>query len=231
MNSKKYANGKIYKLMNDVNSDIYVGSTIEAQLSNRMGHHRTAAKLGKTSKIYSAMQDIGVEHFTIILVELYPCQSKDELRSREHYWITELNPTLNTYGAIATMDNAAFKRKYYEEKPGTILKRNQEWREKTNYNQIRYEANKVELLQKTKKYYEANKDTLRQKGRDRYDSEKAKQYRKANEDKLMQNRQVTIYCDACKHDINKDQKARHYKSKKHIENLKACPEILDPNIE
>ena len=38
-----YANGKIYKIVNDVNDEIYVGSTVK-QLSNRMAQHRSLAK-------------------------------------------------------------------------------------------------------------------------------------------------------------------------------------------
>ena len=42
-NQKDYKNGKIYCIRNNINDDIYVGSTTQP-LSKRMAWHRDAAK-------------------------------------------------------------------------------------------------------------------------------------------------------------------------------------------
>ena len=87
-----YKNGKIYKIVNDVNEKIYIGSTTQP-LHKRMHSHRTAIKT-KTSNLHSAMKELGVEHFQIILIEDFPCASKRELEARE-------------YAVLDTFDKAA----------------------------------------------------------------------------------------------------------------------------
>jgi group I intron endonuclease len=77
-----YANGKIYKLVNDVNDNLYIGSTTQA-LSRRMVQHRSDAKRMRQCKVHIAMNVIGVHHFSIILIEAFPCASKDALEARE----------------------------------------------------------------------------------------------------------------------------------------------------
>lgn len=93
-----YSNSKIYKLVNDVNDEIYVGSTAST-LTKRLYGHKYSVKRGKTSKIYSFMRDLGLEHFRIVLIEAFECKNKDELRKREQYYIDELKPCLNMCGA------------------------------------------------------------------------------------------------------------------------------------
>ena len=80
----KYANGKIYTLVNSVNNTIYVGSTAVPLLCTRMGGHRANAKnMEKQSQIYTAMRTLGSDKFSIVLHHLFPCTSKDELVSEE----------------------------------------------------------------------------------------------------------------------------------------------------
>ena len=90
-----YARGKIYKIINRINTDIYIGSTVKKYLSQRMGTHQSCIYTSN-SKLYLSMRSLGFEHFKIVLIENFPCQSKDELRAREQYYIDELKPALNT---------------------------------------------------------------------------------------------------------------------------------------
>ncbi len=90
-----YKNGKIYKVINALNEDVYVGSTVK-KLCNRMGGHRSHARDIKwTSKLYLAMREIGIAHFSIVLVEMFPCTTKEELHAREVHWIKALKATYN----------------------------------------------------------------------------------------------------------------------------------------
>jgi hypothetical protein len=92
----KYTNGKIYKI-EDLNGDMcYIGSTTETLLSQRMAGHRGGYKRWKEEKpttrftVFDIFDTYGVENCRIILLELYPCNTKDELLSREaHYIRTE----------------------------------------------------------------------------------------------------------------------------------------------
>jgi group I intron endonuclease len=84
-----YQFGKVYKVVNDVNDTIYVGSTAQQRLSLRMRDHRHNS-MTRSSKFYSAMNEIGAHHFSIILICTYPCATKDELESKEHEIIKAL---------------------------------------------------------------------------------------------------------------------------------------------
>lgn len=100
-----YQNGKVYKIVNNENNEIYVGSTAIKYLSNRMGQHRSKYRLwkaGKESKISSCdmFEKCGLENCRVILIENYPCNSKDALRAREDYWIKNTPNCINTKGAI-----------------------------------------------------------------------------------------------------------------------------------
>jgi group I intron endonuclease len=88
-----YEHGKIYKLVNTVDDDIYVGST-HHPLVKRLSLHKSHAKC-KKSKVYRHLNEVGMENVQIELLEEYPCTSKKELESRERYWIETLKPTLN----------------------------------------------------------------------------------------------------------------------------------------
>ncbi len=89
-----YNNSRIYKIVNDVNDNIYVGSTTQL-LCQRMATHRNNVKKYPNRKIYQLMNTIGIEHFKIILIEKYPCKSREELNTREEYYRQLLKPSLN----------------------------------------------------------------------------------------------------------------------------------------
>ena len=92
----KYENGKIYKITNTVTDDIYVGSTIHP-LSRRFSDHKCFAKkeICRNIKLYKLMNDLGLDKFSIVLIEDFPCETKTELCRREGYFIYTLNTSLN----------------------------------------------------------------------------------------------------------------------------------------
>ena len=78
-----FQNGKIYKVVNNLNSEIYVGSTT-MDLDKRMIKHKCDAKQRPhLSKFYTYMNDTGIDNFEIELIEDYPCETQEELRKRE----------------------------------------------------------------------------------------------------------------------------------------------------
>tara|TARA_R110000823_G_scaffold36288_1_gene99188 strand:+ start:373 stop:846 length:474 start_codon:yes stop_codon:yes gene_type:complete len=88
-----YGNGKIYKLVNNVDDKIYVGSTCST-LSKRKGNHKSSAK-HKDYTVYRHLNEVGWENVNIVLIEECECKNKDELHKRERYFIDELKPDLN----------------------------------------------------------------------------------------------------------------------------------------
>ena len=59
-----YQNGKIYKILNNIDGEIYVGSTIEA-LGQRMSKHRYTMKKQPHYKLYKHMHELDVDNFYI----------------------------------------------------------------------------------------------------------------------------------------------------------------------
>jgi len=92
----KYNNGKIYRIVDNTNGDVYIGSTTKKYLSDRLSEHRCDYKRflkGKKNNCRSG-DIIKNGDFNIILIENYPCNSKKELTARERYFI-ENNKCIN----------------------------------------------------------------------------------------------------------------------------------------
>ena len=88
-----YNNVKVYQLVNNVNGDIYVGSTCQSS-SKRFYEHRSRCNKLHNGKLYPLMREIGRDNFYIELIEIYTCNNTDELKAREGYYIRERS-TLN----------------------------------------------------------------------------------------------------------------------------------------
>ena len=70
-----YSKGKIYKIVDKTNDDIYIGSTIQTLL-RRYQTHQIFRDYDKKQK-----------DCEIILIEDYPCESKRQLEQREQYYL------------------------------------------------------------------------------------------------------------------------------------------------
>ena len=95
-----WTKGKIYKMTNTVNSDIYVGSTVTSLIMRQYGHNHAAEK-GHESKLYTFMREFGLLNFKIELLENCNVTTRMGLLEREQFWINKLQPTLNTNGVVS----------------------------------------------------------------------------------------------------------------------------------
>jgi len=145
-----YQNGKIYKLISDDTDEEYVGSTV-MPLFKRFYDHKKNSKVNH-SRLYLKMVEIGVDNWRIILLENYPCNSKDELTSREEYYRKKLNAKLNMKMCCTPTkeETADTKAKYYEENKEKILTIQAKY----------YEENKEKILTTQAKYREENKEKI-----------------------------------------------------------------------
>ena len=87
-----YQLGKIYKIVDNTNNNIYIGSTCEPNLARRLANHICDYKQyleGKKANITS-YQILANNDYNIVLIELYPCNSKDELHAKERFYIESL---------------------------------------------------------------------------------------------------------------------------------------------
>jgi adenylate kinase family enzyme len=84
-----YQDGKVYMIW--AGDDIYYGSTTET-LSRRLVNHKTYHKSGKKKCSSSIIFDkYGIENCKIELVELFPCNSREELNAREGFYVRNNN--------------------------------------------------------------------------------------------------------------------------------------------
>ena len=85
-----FQKAKIYRVVNDINNMTYYGSTC-SPLSTRMSKHRWSYN-NNENKTY--LQFGQISDCKIFLIENFPCNSKEELRQRERFYI-ENNPCIN----------------------------------------------------------------------------------------------------------------------------------------
>jgi len=80
-----YQDGKIYKIVCNITDECYIGSTTQPTLARRLTGHITDYKRfkeGKGNKVTSH-EIIHRSDYQILLIENFPCNSRDELTARE----------------------------------------------------------------------------------------------------------------------------------------------------
>lgn len=123
-----YKNGKIYKIISNKTDKIYIGSTTKKYLCDRLAIHRAEYKRYKTGKIkkyITSFKLIEYDDAKIILIENYQCNTKDELRQREQYWIDQNKDFyINKNNAFGHDKEKIAKKnkKYYNKHKEEILK-------------------------------------------------------------------------------------------------------------
>ena len=124
-----YSKGKIYKILNSIDDEIYVGSTIKT-LSQRMASHRGDLKRNRNYKIYKHMNELGAGSFYIELIENYYCNDVYELRAREGQCIREFG-TLNSLIAGRT------DKDYYKDNQEHIKETSKQYFEDNKHDKIK----------------------------------------------------------------------------------------------
>ena len=144
-----YQQAKIYRIVNDsMPGTVYYGSTTQ-KLSMRMATHRCYAK----TKNFSSKQLFESGKAIIVLVEEYPCNSKEELLKRERYYI-EKNDCVNKNIPGRTIkdwriDNQDYQKNYYQDNKEKHKEYFKEYRVK----------NKEKLAEYQQSYRDENKIT------------------------------------------------------------------------
>jgi len=170
--------------------DIYYGSTIQP-LSKRLGQHRERYKKNicdcKSSFLFEKYGEV-----KIVLIKLFPCNSKKELEAEEAKYIRE-NKCVNKYIPIRTSkeyykDNQEKFKEYYKdkyEKNKEIIKEKYE-KNKEKYKE-NYEKNKEKIKEYHKEYYEKNKEKIVEQKKEYYEKnkEKKKEYYEKKKNKKV----------------------------------------------
>jgi hypothetical protein len=207
-----YQNGKIYKIVDRTNDNIYVGSTVSTLLSQRLSKHKSDYNCWSSKNInkgyLTSYEIIKNNDFYIELIELYPCSCVDELRQREGYYIKLLECVNKNIAGRNKKDSdknyrinndieIKIKKKTYRDNNKDKIK---------NHNKIYYESNKDTFHTKSKSYYEENKNEL---------IIKSKKYYDENKEQISQKSKEKIKC-VCGFECVKVNLQRHIKTKKHL---------------
>ena len=203
--NNKYANGKIYQIIDNAYTKCYIGSTCQ-HLSSRMGAHRRDYKrylLGNFNLTTSFLlfQEFGLENCKIELIEEYPCKNKEELLKKEGFYI-KLTNCVNKAIAGRT------KKEWTDNNKDKI----KEWMKEYA------EQNKEKILERSRQWKQIHKDEIREhykQNKEKY-NQQSKDYRAKNQDKIKEYKHQVIVCDLCGSQTTRHSKHAHQKTKKCI---------------
>ncbi len=116
MEPNRYQQGKIYKIISPHTDKIYIGSTTKQYLSQRLTKHKSHflmyEKHGKGSNMGSFVL-LRLGDVEIILLETYPCNSREELVAREKHWMEQYNNLVNKSRPVITEQERKEHKKQY----------------------------------------------------------------------------------------------------------------------
>ena len=197
-----YSQGKIYMLISEQTSDIYIGSTVQ-KLSDRFDDHKKDYKLwlNKKQHYITSYELCKYDDCKIHHIEDYPCESKKQLDRRE--------------GEYQKMMDCVNK---------NIAGRTQKERSDEYYS-------RPEIKEKVKKYhkeYYSNpevKEKVKQYRKEYFSRPEVKEKQKEINERR---RRIRIKC-VCGSEHRKADTSIHKKTKKHIKYIKEMEEKADAN--
>ena len=182
-----YKNGKIYMLEPTCEydeGDVYYGHTTSTLVKRLSQHKKPSCKA--SSKYLK--EKYGRDNIKIVLIKLFPCNSKDELKAEEGKYQRE-NKCVNKRVEGRT------QKEHYQANRDKISEKHKKYHQlncdkRCKYQKEYREANKDKILENKKDYYQANRDKI---------LAYKKQYREANRE-----------------EINKKQLEKYYEKKETI---------------
>jgi hypothetical protein len=199
-----YKNGKIYKIVDNAYTKMYIGSTTQP-LTKRFSKHKQCYKVwknGKASKVssYCIFDEFGIENCKIELIEEYACENKNQLERKEGEHIRN-NDCVNKLVAGRT------QKEYVIDNKDKINEKNRQY----------YEKHKEKLQEINKQYYEEHKEKLQEmhKQYNEDNKEKIQNYKKQYYEDKKEKLQERINCE-CGGKYTKIHKLTHNKTKKHL---------------
>ena len=195
-----YSKTIIYKIKCNDESvlDFYVGHT--TNYSKRKCSHKDKCENSKV-KLYEMIRaNGGWKNWSMVEVEVYPCNSSTEARIREEYWRETLQATMNAKRAYlsdeAQVEYYTQYHKQYRQEHADKIK---------TYQKQYYQENTEEIAIKNKQYRQEHVDELKT---------YFKQYRQEHLDEIKSKKGQKFEC-GCGSSYTHVHKARHERSKKH----------------
>ncbi len=197
MTDNKYHRGKIYKIISPFTDKIYIGSTCEKYLSNRLGKHKALHKKwienDKNPKYHCSVSKIlKYEDVSIILIEKVICQDKDELISHEQFYLEQFQDICVNIQRAKGIGKKDSDKEYYKKNKEIIAQKSKIFRQQ----------NKETIDIRRKKYLENNREK---------ENNRVKEYYIKNREKILIKTAEKIKCE-CGKEIQKSNVSNHKKS-------------------
>lgn len=240
-----YQNGKIYKIISPSTNLIYIGSTAMPRLSQRFAHHKGNFRefLNSKGRHVTSFEIIKYNDASIVLIESFPCDNREELLAREQYWLDNTQNKVNKCKSFTGLAKKDYQKiyigNYRIENRDYLAKAKQEYRTKNKEviaekkkEYVRKNKNKV--YEQRRKYREANREKIAQDKKNRYIENKSKilksqkEYAIKNKKKITERRQKyyqrvskqTETCE-CGRVIKTCKKSAHIKTNVHLQFIKS----------
>jgi len=225
-----YQLGKIYKIVDNTNGNIYIGSTCLPYLCSRLAAHTTDYRcfLKGTCKYVTSFEIIKNGDYDIVLIESFPCDDKMQLYARERYYIETLE-CVNTNCPIRTIEEKkVFAHKYRKDNIEKSKEYNQQYQE-TNKEQIKEqrknycETHKEQIKEHKRLYAEDHKEHIQEYSKQYREihneqlQEQKKQYQETNKEKLKEKHK--IHYEAHKDDINAKRREKAKQKREETNNI------------
>ena len=167
--------GKVYKIVNNIDDSVYIGSTINS-LHLRFAVHTLTAKYTKYKNglLYKKINELGVEHFRIELLDEITCDDKKDLKTLEGKYILQYG-TLNVRMAGRSIQDSkkVYNERHKDERRIASL----------NYYYQNKDQPKDKAKDEMKQYYLDNKEKIKQQMKQNY----IKRKERTNNNKMLIN--------------------------------------------
>ena len=132
-----YSQAKIYKVSNDFNSDVWIGTTCDTLVKKFSVHKADAIRnFRKNCILHNLIREHGFDRFRIQLIEDFPCEDLYQLRQRQGHYIRELK-AINKYA-----DN----KDYYDKNKEAISEYNKTYIQKPEVKERKKERSSEKII-------------------------------------------------------------------------------------
>ena len=108
-----YQNGRIYRIVTPNHNGVYIGSCTHKYLAQRWANHRCDYLHNRNETTAWQLFDTGFSDCKMELIEEFPCETSQELKAREDYWMKNTENCVNKCRARLTPEE---RRKYNRER-------------------------------------------------------------------------------------------------------------------
>ena len=141
-------NKEKYIIVCNVSGLTYYDSTCEPTLARRLHQHKLAFQNHKCKPLCLSHKVLENDSYGIFLVENFPCNNKDELRTRERFYVENMDCVNKCMPIRFEGEQSIWFKEYYENNKQKLLDNHKTY----------YSEHKSEISEYQKQYRQQNKE-------------------------------------------------------------------------